>query len=289
MTAASRLTAVLDAEGVAIPFSSGADDYGVDWRLQKFEGWDSAELEEAAQERSGQDGMWDSEPFFGGRTLSLEGKLYATSYEAREAAEYRLREAVPRNSLVQVLVNEVVPKWVWARRSGRLMVRPVSDVASEWSISMLAPDPRKYGGDLLSGPLTLPTSGGGLAPPWTPPVTLAATGMSASQVVLTNVGIYPSPPTITLSGPGSGLGIRNYTTGLTLSYDLTLAASDYLLVDVAGGVALLNGTSPRSPATGSCVTSDFLLVKGDNLLQIIGTATGATPPSALITCYSAWT
>lgn len=286
--AASQLTGVLDTEGVAIPLSSGVDTYGVDWRLQNDAGWDSPDLEEVAQERSGADGLWDDEPFYGGRTLTLEGKLFAPTYEAREAAGYRLVEAVPRDRLVQVTVNEITPKWVWARRSGRLMIRKLTDVISEFSISMLAPDPRKYGGAYTAATISVAPSGGGLAPPWTPPILIPAPATGPSQTTLTNAGGYNTPPTIIIHGPGSGISIFNYSTSLLLAFDLTLAAGDYLAVDVAGGTALLNGSAPRAPATGSCVISDFLMAKGDNALQIFGTLTTATPPSADISFYSAW-
>lgn len=293
MVDASRLTALLDdsaVTGVTIPFNSGsaADDYGIDWRMAKLEGWDSPDLDEGADDRAGQDGLWDTENFFGGRTLTVEGVLTAPSYELREAADYRLRQAVPRNRLVQFTLNETTPKWVYCRRSGRLMVRPVTETISEYSLSLLAPDPRKYGGGLVQATLTVATATGGLAPPWTPPVLIPAQ-VGADTATVTNSGIYDSQPVITIRGPGSGISIINYATGLRLAYDLTLGTSDYLVVDTAAGAALLNGTALRAPATGSCVTSKFVIATGDNLLRILGTLTGATAPTATVAFYSAWT
>lgn len=292
MPAASQLTALLDdsaTTGVTIPLNSGVDDHGVDWRMGKLEGWDSPDLDEGADTKSGADGLWDTENFFGGRTLTVGGILTAPTYEAREAAEYRLRQAVTRNRLIQFTVGETTPRWVWARRSGRLMIGPLNDVSSEYSISLLAPDPLKYGGPQVAEVLTVPVPGGGLAPPWTPPILIPASTSGPSQAVFTNAGIYATPPVITIYGPGSGISIYNYATGLQLAYDLTLGATNYLTVDVAKGVALLNGTAQRPPMVGSCVTSTFVVIPGDNVLQIFGTLTAATPPSADIRFYSAWT
>lgn len=290
--AASRLTATIDnsaTTGVVIPFNSGADDYGVDWRMGTFDGWDSPDLPEAADERPSQDGLWDALNYYGGRTLTIGGTFTAATYEDREAAEYRLRQAVPRDRLVTVTVAETTPKWVLARRTGRLMVRPLTDVSSEYSVNMLAPDPRKYGTGLVSSTISAVDGTGGLAPPWTPPVLLPAIGTAPSSIVLTNTGIYNSPPTITIRGPGSGIAVHNFTTGRHLAYDLTLAATDFITVNVAAGVNLLNGSAIRAPASGSSVTGQFLIEPGANLLRIIATLTDPTPPSAEISFYSAWT
>lgn len=285
------VTATLDdaATGVVIPFNSGTDDYGVEWLLTDLDGWDSPDLEENAQSRAGQDGLWDAENWFGGRTLTIKGLLTASSAAERQAAEYRLRQALPRNRLITFTVDEATPKWVKARRSGRLMTAPKNEVHAEFSISMLAVDPRKYGVTPVQATISVAAAGGGLAPPWTPPVLIPASTSGASTATLTNAGIYDSPPIITIHGPGSGISIYNFATSLLLSYDLNLGVTDYLVVDVAAGVALLNGTAPRPPASGSSVTSQFLVAPGDNLMQIFGTLTTATPPSADISFYSAWT
>lgn len=286
----SQLTALIDdssGSGVTIPFNSGADDYGVAWTMASLDGWDSPDLPEAAESRPSQDGMWDALNYYGGRTVGIDGKLVALTYAAREAAEYRLRQAVARDRLVTVTIGETTSKWVSARRSGRLMVRPLTETVSEFSIAMLAPDPRKYG-DPVSATLSADDGALGLAPPWTPPVLLPAPAGAPDQALMVNAGTYNSPPTITIRGPGSGISIHNYTTGRSLLYDLTLGASDYLLVDVAAGVSLLNGSSPRAPAPGSSVTGQFLVDPGPNLFRIFGTLTDVTPPSASITFYSAW-
>ena len=291
--ASSQLTALIDdsaTTGVTIPFNSGADDYGVTWTIAPggLEGWDSPDLPEAAESKPGADGMWDATNYYGGRTLSIEGKLVAESYADREAAEYRLRQAVTRDRLVTVTIGETTPKWILARRSGRLMVRPLTETISEFNIAMLAPDPRKYGTNLVTGSIALDTGLGGLAPPWTPPVLLPAIAVGPSQVSLLNSGIYNSPPAITIRGPGSGIAIHNLTTSRYLAYDMTLGSSDFITVDVAAGVSLLNGTAIRAPAAGSSVTGAFFAEPGANLFQIYGTLTDATPPSADISFYSAW-
>lgn len=289
---ASKLTATLDdsmVTGVVIPLNSDVDDYGVIWRMQTIDGWDSPDLPEAAEARPSQDGMWDALNFYSGRQITIGGKLTAPSYEAREAAEYRLRQIVVRDRLVPFTVNETTPKWVSGRRSGRLMIRPVTDTISELGINLLCPDPRKYGTDPVAASISVADGLGGLAPPWTPPVLLPAITTSPAEVTLDNAGIYESPPTIIIRGPGTDIEVHNFTTGRHLAYDLVLGAADYILVDVASGVGLLNGSAIRAPKPGSSITGLFLMEPGPNLMRILGTLTDVVPPSADITFYPAWT
>lgn len=293
MAAASRLTAVLslDEVGVEIPLNSGPDDYGVDWRLAELEGWDSPDLDESADQRSGMDGLWAGDNFYGGRTITLKGVFTAPDYEGREAAEYRLRKAVDHRLYATFVVNETSPKRVSARRAGRLMVRPLTELTSEYSASLLALDPRKYGLSLSGGTITGPAPGGGLAPPWTPPVTITPNTSGATQITLTNSGDYDSPIATVIRGPSptsGGVAVYSYATGRQLLWDLTLGAADYIVIDPWAGTALLNGTAPRYPAAGSCVLSDWLAVPGDNLIRIVANQS-STPPSADLSIYSAWT
>ncbi|MGI5233795.1 hypothetical protein [Actinoallomurus sp. CA-142502] len=276
-TKTSRLTGVIDdtgpgGSGIVIPLNA-VDDAYVDWRMQDLDGWDSADLQEQAEAKVGEDGSWDAQNFYAGRIVTIEGLLTAPTYELREAAEYQLRQAVPPRRLIRLRIDEVVPKYVMGRRSGRLMVKPLDEVHSKFSVAILAPDFRKYGLNAVAEDLAVVQPALGLAPPWTPPITLPPRSGGTDTVTVTNVGQIATQPLVRLNGPGAGLAITNAATGLTLAYDLTLGATDYLLVDCHAGVALLNGVAPRSPAVGSAVTSRWVIAPGDNTLHLRGTAT----------------
>lgn len=289
---ASRLTGAIDdsggGSGVVIPLNQ-VDDAYVDWRMQTLDGWDSADLDEGAESKVGADGSWDAENFYSGRMLTITGVATAPTYEAREAAEYRLRQAIPARRLITVRIDETTPKYVRARRSGRLNVRPVTDTILQYSAVLLAPDMRKYGLDTVSAALAVAPPAAGLAPPWTPPITLPARPAAQSTATVTNVGTYETPPVIRITGPTPAVRLTNETTGLYLAYDVTLAATDYLLVDCATGVAKLNGVAVRPPVTGSAVTADFMIQPGANKLRLTGTAIDQVlVPGAAITFQPAW-
>lgn len=274
----SRLTGAIDdsaGSGVVIPLNM-VDDAFVDWRMQKLEGWDSPDLEENAENRTGADGAFDADNYYGSRVVTVGGKLTAPTYEEREAAEYRLRQAVPpRGRYIRLRIDETTPKYVTGRRSGRLMISPLTETISEWEIALFAPDPRKYGVDPVQAVLSIAQPAAGLAPPWTPPILLPDRVGGTDTITVTNVGTYETQPLIRVAGPGDSPTIFNLTTGAFLAYDLTLGATDYLLVDCRTGSSLLNGTAPRSPVAGT-VTEEFMLQPGANRLQLRGTATDPT-------------
>lgn len=288
----SRLTGAIDdsqGSGVVIPLNT-VDDQSVDWRMQTIDGWDSPDSEENAENKTGADGAFDANNYYGARLVTVGGVFTAQTYDEREAAEYRLRQATPiRGRLVQLRIDEVVPKYVMGRRSGRVKISPLDEVHSKWEVTILCPDPLKYGLVPVAADLSVAPPADGLAPPWTPPVTLPARLSSTDTATVTNTGQYETQPLVRIAGPGKSFQIANLTTGLTLLYDLELGSTDYLLVDCHAGVALLNGTAPRSPAPGSAVTSRWVIQPGDNTLQLRGIQTDpALIATASVTFNPAW-
>lgn len=286
----SRLTGAIDdsaGSGVVIPLNQVDANY-VDWRMQTLDGWDSADLEEQAEAKAGEDGSWDAENYFAGRIVSIGGVFTAPTYEAREIAEEQLRQAVPARRLVQLRIDETVPKYVSGRRSGRLMIKPLTDVISQWSLALLAPDPRKYAFDAAPIVLSMALPAPGLAPPWTPPIALPARPSGRDTATVTNIGGWPTQPLIRLDGPGKDLQIINTTTVLSLAYDLELGLGDFLFIDCRAGVALLNGTAPRAPVAGSAVTSRFVIAPATNTLRFAGVATDPVVATATVQFNSAW-
>lgn len=288
----SKLTGAIDdsqGSGVVIPLNT-VDDQSVDWRMQTLDGWDSADSEENAESKQGADGAFDASNYYGARLVTVGGVFTGPSYEEREAAEYRLRQALPiRGRLVQLRIDETTPKYVMGRRSGRVKVTPLTDVHSKWETTLLCPDPLKYGLTPVYANLSVPPPAVGLAPPWTPPVTLPSRAVGMDTVTVTNGGLYDTQPLVRITGPGKSFSLANQATGLTLLYDLELGATDFLLVDCHAGVALFNGVAPRSPAPGSAVTSRWVIQPKDNTLHIAATLTDPVLlPTASVQFNPAW-
>lgn len=291
-TVFTPMLATLDdsqGSGVVITFGM-ADENRVGWRYTDLPGWDSADLPEGAENKTGADGMWDTDNFYSGRQVGVEGVIHAPSPAALDTAMEQLDAALPpRGRLVTFTVNETVPKQVSGRRSGRLMMTKVTDVVAQFSLSLLARDPRKYGAQ-QSAAASLGAPGGGVSIPLTVPLVLPGREPGGEFFSVVNDGKYETPPLIRIVGPGRDLGIANLTTGQSLSYPFELLSGDELVIDTDAGAAQLNGTAYRAPASGSTVTSRFLLPRGTSQMQFLGSRTdAAVTPLLTMTWRPAWT
>lgn len=292
MTTFTDQLAVLDdsaGSGAVITFGA-TDDDGVEWRYTGLPGWDSPDLEETAEARTGADGMWDTSNTYGGRMVTIDGQIRALTVAALDAAMDRLAGALPaRGRLVTLTVRESAPKQISARRSGRPMMNKLTDVTAEFSIALLAPDPRKYQVDLQTVQATLGEVGGGVTLPTSLPLVLPPRDVGGEFFAAVNAGEYETPPLIRIAGPGRNLGVANMTTGQALVYPFELLTGDELVIDTAVGTATINGTAYRAPSPGSSVVARFLLPPGPNALQMLGARTVADlTPLLTMTWRSAW-
>ncbi|GLY81832.1 phage distal tail protein [Actinoallomurus iriomotensis] len=274
--------------GIVIPLGQVDDEY-VHWRVTDISGWAAATLDEGAENIVGEDGAFDAENYYGARTVGLKGQIRAPDRAALEAARDRLMQVLPPRRLVKVRLDEAVPKFVMARRTGEPLVDLVTDTLAEYDVTVLAPDPRKYADDGLFAQMSIAVSAPGLAPPWTPPIRFPARPPGSERATVTNAGTYETQPFIRLDGPGRDLQVLNDTTGLHLAYDVELGVGDFLDIDCRVGSALLNGVANRSPVVGSAITTQFVLVRGPNRLRFLGTATDPDLVAiATIRANSAW-
>jgi hypothetical protein len=284
--------AVLDdavGSGAVIPFGA-TDGEGVEWRYTGLPGWDSPDVAESAENRTGADGMWDALNYAGGRIVTIDGHMKAPTVAALDAAMDRLAGAVPiRGRLITLTVEESTPKQISARRTGRLMTNKLTDVVAEYSVALLAPDARKYQVDQQTVQATLGEVGGGVTLPTSLPLALPARDVGGEFFTATNAGEYDTPPLIRIAGPGRNLGLANLTTGQALIYPFELLTGDELVIDTSSGTASINGTAYRAPSAGSTVVARFLLPPGRNNLQMLGARTVADlSPLLTMTWRSAW-
>jgi hypothetical protein len=113
-TKTSQLTGAIDdsapgGSGIVIPLNA-VDAAYVDWRMQTLDGWDSPDADDKAENKVGDDGSWDATNYYSGRLVTVGGLLTAPTYEAREAAEYQLRQAIPiRGRYIRLRIDEANP------------------------------------------------------------------------------------------------------------------------------------------------------------------------------------
>ncbi|MGW1998156.1 phage distal tail protein [Embleya sp. NPDC001921] len=104
-----------------------------------------------------------------------------------------------------------------------------------------------------------------------------------------NAGTESTPPVITIAGPCTKPSLTNAATGLVLEFDITLAASERLIVDTRQGSVLLDGTANRdyTVTPRSTLPEWFALVPGSNLLSF-RPESGSDPAAVSVTWRSAY-
>lgn len=225
-----------------------ADEFGVTWALTKLDGWfDGWEGAGTVDQRSQADGAWVSPQYASPRVVHLGGRIMVASWDDVTQAWDRLLAQIPFRQLatLQVSTGEgTVPEQTALVRQHEKPVLTRFDTRADFSLSLLAPDPRKYETTLRSAALVLPILSGGIAPPLTPPITITGS-TSLSQITLTNDGTATTYPTLVITGPCPPPRIANLTTSEVLRVVDAVPAGQTLIIDVANGVATTGGQARR--------------------------------------------
>lgn len=235
---------------IFLPAYSGqpADSFGVKWGLTKLDGWfDGWEGSGTVEQRSQADGAWISPQYAGPRVIHLDGTIEAESWDATTRAWDRLLAQIPFRNLASLVVSTgegtVIEQTTTVRQHEKPLLSRFTRRA-EFSLSLLAPDPRKYETTQRTVSLVLPVTTGGIAPPLTPPFTITGS-TSTSQATLTNDGTVTTYPTLTITGPCPPARIINLTTSEAIRVVDAVPAGQSLAIDVLNGTAVTGGQSRR--------------------------------------------
>lgn len=224
------------------------DEYGVKWGLTELDGWfDGWEGSGTVDQRTRADGAWVSPQYASSRVVHLSGRMEGPSWDAITFAWDRLIAQIPFRQLASLRVSTgqgVMPELTALVRQHEKPILNRFDNRAEFSLSLLAPDPRRYDATSQSVSLVLPASTGGLTPPLTPPITMTGS-TSLSQATLVNDGNWASPPMITLVGPCPPATIANLTTGEAMRVIDAVPAGQSLVIDVLNGTATVGGQARR--------------------------------------------
>lgn len=218
------------------------DDAGVEWFLGDLRGWEDAPASTSVvEQRSGDHGGWSSAPFYTSRLIEVDGWLTAPSVDDARWAVRRLMAAIPLALGTMTVRTPYDVLQADVRQEGDPLSEQVGNSAN-FSLSLLAPDPRRYSETVVTDETGLSETSGGLTLPLTLPLALPAV-TTAGVLVVENEGNMDSPPTLTVTGPCPPFSITHGTTGQTLRYHEHVAAGRSLVIDVARGEALLDGVT----------------------------------------------
>lgn len=102
--------------------------------------------------------------------------------------------------------------------------------------------------------------------------------------VVVNAGNRPTPAVFTIAGPIDNPIIANDTLSKTLAFQISLSASETLVIDTINKTVLLNGVTNRRSTL--IAPTWFLLAPGGNFIRFGGSSAGA--PTLTVQYRSAW-
>jgi hypothetical protein len=243
------------------------DSAGVQWILTKEEGfWGSPSTNATLSPRLNKHGQYRSPGWKKERIVSLTGRCYASDYATLRRAEANVLGLLsdPFKPGVLTCYSEIGVLSLDVYLDDAIICTPleiVSEPGVEFSIQVVAPDPRKYSPETQTKTVGLPQdSGDGLdfaqiVSPDTNAGLYFGVGSSTDGLqfgtfngsgfmTLRNVGTAPASPVYTLYGPLTTPQITT-DTGYTMRYNGTLAAGEYVAIDVSVPSVVLNGTTSR--------------------------------------------
>jgi Phage tail protein len=230
-------TGSLSYGGNTVSFGQ-VDDNGICWLWNGIDGWDGPDVSGGIIQRSGDHGGWASPQFYAPRTLTLRVTAIAPSQALRDLARALLSQVVPVSDLAVLNYDEPVPLQAQVRRSGKITEKPLTLTDVQFTVGLVAPDPRKYSQQVHSvTTAAAPTGLTGLVFPVVFPVTFPAM-LPAGIVSVANAGNFETRPLITITGPVTSPSLTSLTTGQTVSWTgLVLNAGSALTVDFLNRVA----------------------------------------------------
>lgn len=271
------------------------DDYGVDWIVETEDGWSSSPpVRAVVEERQSADGGWNGPGWYASRVVTLSGKALADSRVSMLSAKERLKAAItPRDRVDLVVEEKHLSRRAQVRLSDTIEIADWGAHAFNWSLIVVAADPRRYALTPVSTSTTLPSAAAsGRTYPHTYPRTYGGGGGSGRVFVANDGDFDQTPAVISISGPVANPRVAHLQSGRSLGFAITLTSAEYLQIDLLTRQVLLNGTASRASSiiAGSAW---FMLARGLNELQFRGAAVtedpDPTPPVMTVTAASAWT
>jgi hypothetical protein len=242
-------------DGPYVPY----DVDGCRWVLTGITGWfDSPGPRSEPLERPGADGDYDGEPTLDARTVTVEGAIVAPDRVSLQVAMDRVAAVLTGSQRYDTLtVDESargLSRQASVRLGGQTLVARTGPVSASLSLSLFAPDPRRYSSELHSETVSRFQPGGGFTFPASFPISFGANGSDGTASV-SNAGTTATWPVLRFTGPTT----NPYATlvgGGTVAAAITLAAGQELVVDCGLRSVLLGSASRRQFLT----SDDFFAI-----------------------------
>lgn len=260
---------------------------GVEIVTEDVGGWGSpAATGESTQKPRGHGG-WSGESFLRPRSITLTGYIYADDPSVLSTGVDTLIAACSLGLTTLAVSENGRTRTCQVRRQDEPLFNWVSANHAEWSLQLIADDPRKYGSTVgVSTPLASTT--GGFTLPFTLPLAITAT-TATGLLSITNTGNIKSPITLRIDGPVQGPAVTHiFGSEVTVwASSATVVAGNWLTVvmDDDKRYVLENDQASRNDTVTQ--RGWFFLEPGVN--QFVFTANAYNSSALLtVTTDSAW-
>lgn len=211
--------------------------------------WDGVGSTGETIQRDFADGAWITPAFDEARTIVVEGHIWADDQPTLRDGIAWMKTQIPKSELgTFVAAEHEVTSHALVRRDGQPRFPWSGRTNASFSIQLIAPDPRKFGGPGASPfqhqqTAFLPSTTGGLQVPLTVPFSIGATVVNGS-VTVTASGDAPPPVLVRINGPAVQPIIWDELGG-AMPLDISLDAGQWLDVDLDARTIKINSTVNR--------------------------------------------
>jgi len=208
-------------------------------------GWDDApDIRDGLTSKAQQDGAWDGTGFNDARVVALVGLVDEASPQAAYAVLYQLAALRPQSVHELVVVNAAIGSLsAMVRVTSGVKPAWIGDTAFEYTLTVTAPDPLKYGPPTYgSATLSTSTPGAGKVYPVAYPLDYGiAPGVTPGAVSVANAGTAAYWPRLRILGPVTNPVVTLVESGAWVRYTGSLLAGQWLDLDMANRRVLLQG------------------------------------------------
>jgi hypothetical protein len=268
------------------------DAHGVQWILVEEKGfWGTPGTNATTNPRLNEHGEVRSPGWKKARTITLTGRCYAEDFTTLRRAESKVNSLLsdPTEPGKLVCHSEFGPLACDVYLDDDIICTPlevVSEPGIEFSVQVIAPDPRKYTvdwSDLQQASLPMESDDGLDFQQNIPPDLFSGlffgggvddglmfgTSNSTGFISLRNPGTAPTSPMFTINGPLTNPTLTTSTGQMT--YNGTLAAGEFVVIDPSAPSVLLGGTSDRRHLLYPANFEAFTVPAADPVTDLPGT------------------
>jgi hypothetical protein len=244
---------------------------GAHWVVEKFDGWDSAELEVHRAARGNRHGVYRGKSFYRGRAIEVAGIVLGDDRQSAHAAHDALTTVVGNaaEDYAALVVSEVITRLAWVQAEATpLKVDWLDHKTFRYSVGLYSDYPFRVGVNLQRLQLVPDEA----MPGWTYPRTYNWDYDTDFENFLnlggqaTNNGMAPAYPLFVFHGPLNYPYIDLPKTDQDFRLSTQISEGEFVVVDTWNEIVMLNGTAPRgSWAIGQTFP---VMVPGSNAFRL---------------------